>query len=519
MDLNTHLSTNKIAYSLGENNTLIIGGKTFEVMYPIDGVLFDENFKFTSKPELNTDFLIFQFGGVWYCTSSNDKGVKLTKLKYLGDYTGTFANNSFLGMHAGFEILNGSGQYKDWCSKAKFLGIKNLGICEKNTLAGVMKFQEAGKKVGIGTIIGATYTVVERTTNYRYDLKFYVKDEIGWNNLLMINREVNVVNQRFIYQDTLFSLLEGLVLVFDPKSVEYDYVVKSWKGIGDLYYQLDTAAFEDEEYDTWYLKNLKKFTESRFIPTNIIDAYYLDKEDSHIKFDLNKISGLFEYKSNNQYFKDTDDYLDELSLLVKDDIKFTTLLARMMNSEQYIVDSCKDFSIKTGERHLPKYVMTKEEYMRYEDNEDLFWGLIGEGLSKLAKEVQPEYLARVEKEVKVIELGNVMDYFLMLHDIIGWCNRVGILVGIGRGSAGGSVVSMLMGLIHLDPIEFGLLFERFLNEGRMQKLSPFNKIIFETDEGIREYWEDEVVTVERNGVQEKTNVRNINIKDIILDID
>ena len=102
----------------------------------------------------------------------------------------------------------------------------------------------------------------------------------------------------------------------------------------------------------------------------------------------------------------------------------------------------------------------------------MFWGLIEQGLQRLKIKNVGKYLDKVQYEYNVIEKGNVVDYFLMLHDIISWCNKNGVLVGIGRGSAGGSVISYLLGLIHLDPLEFDLLFERFMNEGRIKKTLP-----------------------------------------------
>jgi len=475
MDLASHLSQNKIQFEEVNSLLFVINGKKFEIIEPVEGLLFDDDFHFVAKGEQGADFYAYRFGGIWYYTSASEKNVKLNKLKYYGEHQqGIFNTNNFLGVHGGFEILNGSGQYDRWCSKAKFLGVKHLGICEKNTLAGVMKFQTACQKEGITPIIGATYTVLNKKNDLKYDIKCYVRDEEGWNNLLMINKEVNVINNRFIYSDDLFKFTKGLILVWDPKSIDYNNLpLYAMGGVHENMYQVDTAVFEDEEKDSWYLKNLKKFTLTAMMPVPITDAYYLDQEDSHIKDSLNQIAGVQEYKSYNQYFKDKDDYFQELEGIIKDDNRLALFTVELLKNEQYIVDACKDFSIKTGERHLPVYKMTDEEASQYETNEDLFWGLIEQGLAKLDKSKDLNtYIARVEKEVKVIQLGNVMDYFLMLHDITSWCKKQGILVGLGRGSAGGSLISMLLDLIHLDPIEFELLFERFLNEGRVVKTLP-----------------------------------------------
>ena len=96
-------------------------------------------------------------------------------------------------------------------------------------------------------------------------------------------------------------------------------------------------------------------------------------------------------------------------------------------------------------------------------------------------------------------MGDVIDYFLSLHDIIGYAKRQKMLTGIGRGSAGGSLVAYLMGIIQVDPMRFDLLFERFLNEGRMGRFEdrPSYKITQE-DGSIVEFEEGSLVRIKRN---------------------
>lgn len=81
-------------------------------------------------------------------------------------------------------------------------------------------------------------------------------------------------------------------------------------------------------------------------------------------------------------------------------------------------------------------------------------------------------MERIDREIKVIKLGESIDYFLILWDIVKWCRENDILTGIGRGSAGGSLVAYLLEITQLDPLRWGLLFERFLNEGRVKVSLP-----------------------------------------------
>ena len=136
-----------------------------------------------------------------------------------------------------------------------------------------------------------------------------------------------------------------------------------------------------------------------------------------------------------------------------------------MINEQEIVDNC-NFQIDTSKRHLTKYKMTKEESEQFETNEDLFWYLIEKGLSEKITDTDiDKYIDRVQLEYDVIKEGDVLDYFLITRDIINWAKANDILTGIGRGSAGGSIISYLLGIIHINPLKFDLLFERFLNVG------------------------------------------------------
>jgi DNA polymerase III alpha subunit len=124
--------------------------------------------------------------------------------------------------------------------------------------------------------------------------------------------------------------------------------------------------------------------------------------------------------------------------------------------------------------HLPDYVLTEEQSKNFKDKNELFLSLVEEGFKiRVPKGKEKEYRERLDREIGVISQGyNLEDYFLILWDIIHWCDSNNILVGIGRGSAGGCLISFLLGIVRLDPIKYDLLFERFLNENRIKKSLP-----------------------------------------------
>ena len=180
-------------------------------------------------------------------------------------------------------------------------------------------------------------------------------------------------------------LTEGLIIVVDPKAITYGDTLALDLNVDNIYYQLDTVEFSDTAADNKYLLNLKEFFNSKFDPVSIRDAYYLDKEHSHIKGRLNLISGVFDQKSNNQYFKDNEDYFTELaSLFSEEDDSVFEIYQRATKNEEKIGEECK-FQIETGKRHLPEYELTEEESKKFKDNEDLFWHIIGEGMKESTK--------------------------------------------------------------------------------------------------------------------------------------
>lgn len=491
-----YLDDNLMSYDVISDFIVEIDGKTFELYKPaFDGALFDDDFNFVGVPaddarkgnsegsvETDCDYYAFSFGGVYYMLpKGSENSVKLIRLKYLGQANQEFPIQVFLGVHGQYELTSGSGTYSDWCKKAKFLGIHTLGICEKNTLAGALKFQEECQKNGLKSVIGMECTVLDEKNDYRFTVKVYVRNEIGWRDLLTINKFINCDNPKYIGLDDFRKITDGnenLILFLDPKTTDYDKL-KGLK-IDAALYQLDPCEYVDNERDKNYLLNLRKFfNDSELIPAAAVDAWYLDEEYSCIRPRLHSIGGTTAYESNNQYFKTNDQYFMELAAMFPDsDAGVEKAYNRFEEAVQLLNDlaDAMDFTIDVKKRHLPRYKMTPEESAQFETNEDLFWHLIDLGLERhpeLLDEWGEEAIAeRIDREVGVIKLGEAIDYFLITWDIINWCHRNGIMTGISRGSAGGCLVSFLLGITKLDPMRYNLLFERFLNAGRVKVSLP-----------------------------------------------
>ena len=442
-ELLKYLDDNFIEYKELGDFILEINNQTFELFEPVkwdenDSILFDEDFRWAGD-KTDCDNYIFSFGSVWwYLKKGNEISVKLEKVKWLGKANledESFYVDAYLGIHGTFELMNSVGLYDEWCKKAKFLKITSLGLCEKNTLAGSMKFQKACQKAGLRSIQGMEITVFNEKKDLKYTIKAFVKDKTGWQNLLQLNEIINTNDNSFVTEEDLENYYDGLIFIWDPKTIEYRNVPSTLKEIA-FYYQLDTVIFEKEEKDKNYLDNLKRFFLSELEPVAMCDAYYIEKEWLPIKKKLNTLGKIVVHESENQYFKNYQEYFEELSYLFGNDEKFFETFEKALQNLKDISFEC-NFVIETQNRHMPIYYMTDEEALQYENNKEMFRDLIFKGIEEhpdlLEKYSDEEIGERIDRELKVIEDGEVVDYFLMLRDIINWCKKEKILLGSGRG--------------------------------------------------------------------------------------
>lgn len=464
-----------------DENSFRLNNQDYLYIQPKEGKIFDENFNLIVSEDEDKAILIdnycFEFGGKMYYTSLKNNKVSLNLLKNVGKIKEQ-SGFSYLGVHGGFELCSGSRPYTDWCKKAKFLGIDALGVCEKHTLAGAIKFQLACDKAGIKSIIGETVTVKGKNNDYK--VKLYVSNEVGWRNLLRIHKIINIDNEgKFIDEPILIGLLKGLFLVFNHDTLLSDEILAEYhhsKSIG-VYFQFDPVQYKAVKRDIDCLNCLRLALKLEIPLALICDSYYLEKQDFKVKQILQFIGNTgFEYQSENQYFKSMDDVaLQCQDMFATKGVDFAfEVLGKAIEGVEEISSNC-NFKIKLGEIHLPKYTLTEEEQMYFSDSDELFWHLVEIGLREKITEKGKDtekYIERIGIETDIISRGGFIDYFLIIRDIINWSEKNGIMTGTGRGSIGGSIVAFLLGITKVDAVENGLIFERFLNESRIGKGLP-----------------------------------------------
>jgi DNA polymerase-3 subunit alpha len=497
MELHEWITAKKL--DVTQNGSIYdLDGKTYLHIHQKNGKILDENLTLIfseGKEYPKVDYYLYSFGGNWYYTDKRDiddfyefNYIGKAKIKYNDDLP-------FLGIHSGYDLTNGSRSYEDWIVKAKFLGVSQLGICENHTLAGSVKFQQACAKAGMRSIIGETVTVMGATD---YKVKLYVKNETGWRNLLNIHKLLTVDGKgELVSEEDVLKRSEGLIVVFDSMTMLSEELLNSYSEafVDDMYYQFDCSEYLSGTHEIAHLTALKHAWDHHRNDINFVlisDAYYLDQEHAHIKKKLNHMGKTFSHNSNDEYFKSSGEYFAEMFAIIKDLDKTSTMYRLFRTNTKALVNKI-DFHIKIKEEfYLPKYNMTEEESDHYENNEEYFWDMIQTGLKFNKIEPTDAVYERIEKEMAVIMKGGFIDYFMILADIINWAKGQGILVGIARGSVGGSLVAYLVGITSLNPLDNGLMFERFLNEGRIGSSLPDIDVDFQGNrrDDVKHYMQD-----------------------------
>lgn len=478
------LEKNKICHQVVDDDVVEIIG--FGKMYFEDTALLksifrtdaDGNVKFNTMENIQTlqdediNYIVFKFGDNWYYYDTR-KDFKFNILKYIGERKPLKHQQPFvnLGVHTPYELLNGSFAVCDWVRKAKYLGQTALGICDYNTMAATLILQKECKAAGMTSVFGYSLTFSNGTDTV--GAKVYCQTQEGLRNLLRIQKTINVDSDtKVIDLRDLLEYGEGNVIVFDKYSaqwlshVDVNVILEHFE---DCYYQLDLSEYKAERIDIRVLEAAKYYFDhiyatGDFPPVLIQDCYYLDKDDTRNKNILNKIAtGAAHEQSEDQYFKDLDEHWETISPLFdasKWDVE--DIFRWACENTVKIAEGAKA-QFETDRNFMPQYDMTEDEKAKYGDRHTMFLTLLEEGFEKLVPEGEEErYRKQLEHEIYVLESTNNVDYMLVQYDTVNWARKNGVLVGCGRGSAGGCLVLYLLGITLIDPIKYDLLFERFL---------------------------------------------------------
>lgn len=388
-----------------------------------------------------------------------------------------------LHVHTEYSMLDGYGKIKALVSKAKKMGQTALAITDHGFMHGVIPFYKECRSAGIKPIIGVELYTAEslylKDKDHRQagHLVLLVKNEVGYKNLVALcstaatdglyyGKPRTDLNQLAKHHDGLVCLsacLQGDVprLLLEGKEKEALNLAAQYKRIfgPDYYIELQYHGLKEQKAVLGKLIRLAHSLEIPMVATN--DVHYVEKSDAKNQRTLmcmgtGKTVGdqtALGYNNPDHWYLKSQAEMEEI---------FGTIAPEAITNSGVIADQC-NLEIQEGVYHLPTFPLPEG----WKSNYDYFHALCNAGLRKRYRNEAPKHQARLDYEVGVIQKMGFVDYFLIVWDIILFARKNDIPIGPGRGSSAGSMVAYCMGITNIDPVRFGLLFERFLNPDRI----------------------------------------------------
>jgi DNA polymerase-3 subunit alpha len=390
-----------------------------------------------------------------------------------------------LHVHSEYSLLDGACRIPELAKRAAELKMPALALSDHGNLFGAVEFYQECRANGIKPIIGcevylAPGSRLDRKANSAKEASTHflllAKNETGYKNLVKLVSAAHLEGMYYkprIDKEILAQYSEGLIgtsaclagevarYIMAGRMKDAEYSIDTFKNIfapGDFYLEIaDHGVPQQKQVATELLKYGKQFG-LKIVATN--DVHYVRKEHAEAHDVLlciqtgAKISdeNRMRYPAPEFYLKTT----EEMAALFKDvpDALTTTL---------EIAEKC-DLKIELNQNKFPAYAVpegeTRDGYLKrlcYEGLERRF--------GERAKE--PELRQRLEFELDVLAKTGFTSYFLIVWDFIDYAKRNGIPVGPGRGSAAGSLIAFVLAITDIDPLKYGLFFERFLNPERV----------------------------------------------------
>ena len=387
-----------------------------------------------------------------------------------------------LHVHTEYSLLDGAARIKDLIARTKDLGMDAVAITDHGAMFGVIDFYKEAKKHGIKPIIGCeVYTAartmqdkdVERDKRQGH-LVLLAKDDIGYRNLMKIVSAG--YTEGFYYKpridhDLLRKYSEGIIALsaclagdVQSKLLNNDYegakkealTLLDIFGKDNFYLELQDQGLEEEIRILPYMKRLREETGIPFVATN--DVHYVKQEDAMAHDVLLCIQTAKTVDDENRMRFPNDQFY------LKSELEMEKLFADIpeaIENTKRIADRC-NVEFQFGQIHLPEFHAPGGA-----PNESYLWELCSEGMKDRYGEITPVLRERLDYEFSTIVDMGYVEYFLIVWDFINYARNNGIMVGPGRGSAAGSIVAYALKITDIDPIRYGLIFERFLNPERI----------------------------------------------------
>ena len=422
-----------------------------------------------------------------------------------------------LHVHTEYSLLDGSNKIKECVSRVKELGMNSVAITDHGVMYGVIDFYRAAKAAGIKPILGCEVYVapgsrfdkeaVGSGDDRYYHLVLLAENDLGYHNLMKIvsrgftegyyykPRVDMEVLQEFhegiialsacLAGEVQKNILRGMYSEGKAAALRYQELF----GKGNFFLELQDHGLQEQRMVNQSLLRMSQETGIELVATNDIHYTYAEDEKPHdILLCIQTGKKLADedrmrYEGGQYYIKSE----EEMKAL------FPYALQALENTQK-IADRC-NVEIEFGVTKLPKYDVP-EGYTSWEYLNKLCY----EGLERRYPDADESLRERLKYELSVIQSMGYVDYFLIVWDFINYARTQNIMVGPGRGSAAGSIVSYCLGITSIDPIRYQLLFERFLNPERVSMPDIDVDFCFERrqeviDYVVRKYGSDRVVQI------------------------
>ena len=388
-----------------------------------------------------------------------------------------------LHIHSEFSLLDGANRIKDLPIRAKELGMNAIALTDHGVMYGAIDFYKACKKEGIKPIIGCEVYVAPRSRfdkepnidNKYYHLILLAKNNQGYKNLSKLV-SIGFVDGYYykprIDLEVLEKYHEGLIclsaclagavnqaLLNGQEEKAEEIALWHKKVFGDDYYiEIQNNGIKEQVLANQKLVKLARKLNIPLVATN--DAHYLRKEDAYNHEVLLCIQTGKRMSDPDRMRFDTDE------LYVKSPEEMTEYFSAFPDAIENTVEIANKCNVEFefGHTILPNYDVPAE----YPTHYDFFKKLCDDGIkNRYGENPSKEILDRAEYEIGVIKKMGYVDYFLIVWDFIHYAKTHNIPVGPGRGSGAGSIIAYAIEITDIDPMKYGLLFERFLNPERI----------------------------------------------------
>ncbi|MEK7658525.1 MAG: DNA polymerase III subunit alpha [Patescibacteria group bacterium] len=393
-----------------------------------------------------------------------------------------------LHVHSHYSLLDGLPKIDELLDYVKELGMDSVALTDHGVMYGAIEFFKKAKTKGIKPIIGCeVYVAIDKMQdkrpnidNRRHHLILLAKNEQGYKNLVKLVSKAHL--EGFYYkpridEELLSAHAEGLIglsaciqgkiprLLLSKKDDEAEETAKRYEsffGKGNFYLELQRHANIPEQATVnKKLIELSKKTGIPLVATN--DIHYLKKEDAEAQDVLMLINTGADANDPERLSMAQDNFSmlspEEMAEYFKD-------VPEAIENTQKIAEQC-NLRIELGKTKLPVFPLPEGK-----TTEQFLEELCHQGLkTRFGNITDTEHLQKIKDrmnyEISVIEKTGFAGYFLIVQDFVNWAKQNRIIVGPGRGSAGGSLVAYLTNITNVDPLKHNLLFERFLNPERI----------------------------------------------------